>query len=70
MGERDVAMDAADRSRVLTPHAVDTRPRMYHVSAMGGTFDHLHAGHKILLSMAAWITSEKLIVGMTGMSFG
>lgn len=40
---------------------------MYPVTAMGGTFDHLHAGHKILLSMAAWITSEKLIVGMTGM---
>jgi pantetheine-phosphate adenylyltransferase len=40
---------------------------MYPVTAMGGTFDHLHAGHKILLSMSAWITSEKLIVGMTGM---
>ncbi|KAG6853904.1 hypothetical protein C0991_012573 [Blastosporella zonata] len=35
------------------------------VVALGGTFDHLHAGHKILLSMAAWITSEKIIVGVT-----
>ncbi|KAJ7125493.1 Nucleotidylyl transferase [Mycena crocata] len=35
------------------------------VVALGGTFDHLHAGHKILLSMAAWIASEKLIVGVT-----
>ncbi|KAK0500235.1 hypothetical protein EDD18DRAFT_1349092 [Armillaria luteobubalina] len=34
--------------------------------ALGGTFDHLHAGHKILLSMGAWISSEKLIVGVTG----
>ncbi|KAF5358168.1 hypothetical protein D9756_001334 [Leucocoprinus leucothites] len=40
-------------------------PSMYPVTALGGTFDHLHAGHKILLSMAAWITSEKLIVGVT-----
>lgn len=41
-------------------------PSEFPVTALGGTFDHLHAGHKILLSMAAWITSEKLIVGMTG----
>ncbi|KAH8106808.1 Nucleotidylyl transferase [Cristinia sonorae] len=40
-------------------------PPLFPVTALGGTFDHLHAGHKILLSMAAWITSEKLIVGMT-----
>ena len=42
-------------------------PTLYPVTALGGTFDHLHAGHKILLSMAAWITSQKLIVGVTGM---
>ena len=41
---------------------------MYPVVALGGTFDHLHAGHKILLSMAAWIASQKLIVGITGPS--
>ncbi|TRM62564.1 hypothetical protein BD626DRAFT_569714 [Schizophyllum amplum] len=37
----------------------------YPVVALGGTFDHLHAGHKILLTMAAWIAREKLIVGIT-----
>ncbi|KAJ3512615.1 hypothetical protein NMY22_g15283 [Coprinellus aureogranulatus] len=42
-----------------------TKPRFYPVVALGGTFDHLHAGHKILLSMGAWIASEKLIVGVT-----
>ena len=42
-------------------------PPFYPVTALGGTFDHLHAGHKILLSMAAYITSQKLIVGITGM---
>ncbi|KIP12272.1 hypothetical protein PHLGIDRAFT_62214, partial [Phlebiopsis gigantea 11061_1 CR5-6] len=40
-------------------------PSLFPVTALGGTFDHLHAGHKILLSMAAWITATKLIVGMT-----
>ena len=38
----------------------------YPVVALGGTFDHLHAGHKILLSMAAWIATRKVIVGITG----
>lgn len=39
------------------------------VVAVGGTFDHLHADHKILLSMATWVASQKLIVGVTGASF-
>lgn len=44
----------------------DSPPGSYEVSALGGTFDHLHAGHKILLTMAASITTRKLIVGVTG----
>ncbi|KAF8216290.1 hypothetical protein K438DRAFT_1796950 [Mycena galopus ATCC 62051] len=40
-------------------------PSLFPVVALGGTFDHLHAGHKILLSMAAFIASSKLIVGVT-----
>ncbi|KAF7338180.1 CTP-transf-like domain-containing protein [Mycena venus] len=44
--------------------APDT-PSLFPVVALGGTFDHLHAGHKILLSMAAFIASSKLIVGVT-----
>ncbi|KAF9791216.1 hypothetical protein BJ322DRAFT_1104878 [Thelephora terrestris] len=35
------------------------------VVALGGTFDHLHAGHKILLSMAVWLSRRKVIVGVT-----
>jgi pantetheine-phosphate adenylyltransferase len=33
---------------------------------VGGTFDHIHAGHKILLCMTALITSRKIICGITG----
>lgn len=35
--------------------------------ALGGTFDHLHAGHKILLSMTAWVTSHRIVCGVSGM---
>ena len=48
-------------------NASPSRPSTYPVVVLGGTFDHLHSGHKILLSMAAWIAHEKMIVGMTGM---
>ncbi|GLB34701.1 putative cytidylyltransferase-like [Lyophyllum shimeji] len=49
-----------------TPHDTTHKPPpRLPVVALGGTFDHLHAGHKILLSMGAWIASEKIIVGVT-----
>jgi hypothetical protein len=35
--------------------------------ALGGTFDHLHAGHKILLSMTAWVTNHRIVCGVSGM---
>ncbi|EMG49349.1 CAB4 Phosphopantetheine adenylyltransferase [Candida maltosa Xu316] len=37
----------------------------FRVSAVGGTFDHLHDAHKILLSLAYFVTKEKLIIGIT-----
>lgn len=38
--------------------------------ALGGTFDHLHSGHKVLLTMAAWLATRRVIVGITGMRLG
>lgn len=37
----------------------------YSVVALGGTFDHLHVGHKILLTMASLIADREIIVGVT-----
>jgi pantetheine-phosphate adenylyltransferase len=47
------------------PHSQNRDPS-FPVVVLGGTFDHLHAGHKILLSMSAWIATRKIIVGVTG----
>ncbi|KAI3653436.1 hypothetical protein MP228_001383 [Amoeboaphelidium protococcarum] len=38
--------------------------RIRHV-ALGGTFDHLHAGHYILLSMACWLSDQQVTVGIS-----
>lgn len=37
----------------------------YAVVAVGGTFDRLHAGHRLLLTAAAWAARDKLRVGIT-----
>ena len=35
------------------------------VVALGGTFDHLHAAHKLLLHLALFLSTRKLIIGIT-----
>ncbi len=44
-----------------------TLPSDYKHLAVGGTFDHLHVGHKILLMTALWLTSRRLVVGVSNM---
>ncbi|ODV87742.1 hypothetical protein CANARDRAFT_193187 [[Candida] arabinofermentans NRRL YB-2248] len=39
---------------------------MYPTVAVGGTFDHLHDGHRILLTAASFLAKSRLIVGVTG----
>jgi phosphopantetheine adenylyltransferase len=38
----------------------------YTVACVGGTFDHIHVGHKILLTMAALMSSDAVVMGVTG----
>lgn len=33
---------------------------------MGGTFDHMHLGHKLLLTQACLLTQKRLVCGVTG----
>lgn len=64
----------ADKTRAIETEVDNRRPpdfqsfseHQFSVSAVGGTFDHLHDGHKILLLAAAFATLKHLIVGITG----
>lgn len=38
----------------------------HNIVALGGTFDHFHDGHKILLTIAGYLSWEKVVVGITG----
>lgn len=52
----------ATRDPDLTPSAPSLRAR---ARAHTGSFDHLHPGHKILLSTALFLASRKIIVGVS-----
>lgn len=66
-------------THIDVPHPATTRKgsRTHHASvAVGGTFDHLHSGHKLLLSMTALVLDQtvgpgsgskpSITVGITG----
>ncbi|KIK57627.1 hypothetical protein GYMLUDRAFT_45789 [Collybiopsis luxurians FD-317 M1] len=58
-------VDPGSTETITPPEAEVADESTFPVVALGGTFDHLHPGHKILLTMAAWIASQKVIVGVT-----
>lgn len=46
--------------------AADDRPLSFSHVAVGGTFDRLHVGHRLLLAASALICTENIYIGVTG----
>ncbi len=44
----------------------DSKIGKYSNIVLGGTFDKIHVGHKILLSVSALLASERVVCGVTG----
>lgn len=44
---------------------LDDSDKKYNSVVLGGTFDRLHVGHKILLSEAALRAQKRLVAGVT-----
>jgi len=56
-----------ERSYFSKPqHTSYTELFKYKETCLGGTFDHMHLGHKLLLTQACLTTSETLYCGVTG----
>jgi hypothetical protein len=53
------------RETVIMPSGAEKLMPFANV-ALGGTFDRLHAGHRLLLAAAAATTSKNLFVGVAG----
>lgn len=65
----DVMIEYDDQFERLNDESLDVVEKYgeqsYENVVLGGTFDRLHSGHKILLTMAAFICSTRLVVGVS-----
>ncbi|KAK9456040.1 hypothetical protein V1511DRAFT_496354 [Dipodascopsis uninucleata] len=67
IGEAGLIVETEDgTNNSLLEQEAEGLEASYPVVAVGGTFDHLHAGHKILLTMSGFLTSKILEIGVTG----
>jgi pantetheine-phosphate adenylyltransferase len=60
-----LASDDHTKQPALEGNTGPIEPLVFQRVAVGGTFDHLHAGHKILLTMTALLAKQSMVVGVT-----
>ena len=53
----------------LFKYSISSTVSKYNNVCLGGTFDHLHSGHKVLLTIAAYMTQKLLTIGLSSMTF-
>lgn len=65
--EACVALEGAAASSASAASAgpAHGKLRTYTDVVLGGTFDHLHIGHKILLTVASLVATRSLVIGLT-----
>jgi phosphopantetheine adenylyltransferase / dephospho-CoA kinase len=61
----DTAVSTLNFKSAGSPSLFDESENKFNSVVLGGTFDRLHVGHKILLSEAALRAQKKLVVGVT-----
>lgn len=59
-----------DLDRVFVPESpllvsIPEEEESFQSVALGGTFDHLHSGHKLMLSLASLVSSDRILCGIT-----
>ena len=63
--DRDASLPsrfATSQARIIGAH---DGPLLFRRVAVGGTFDRLHAGHRLLLAATALVTTDRVFVGIT-----
>ena len=53
-------------ARILATPMPAPQCLQFEAVALGGTFDRLHAGHRLLLAVAAALATRTVHIGMTG----
>lgn len=61
----NIQRSASETNTSINRDQDESSESVHDVAAVGGTFDHFHDGHKILLSASAFLTKRTLIVGVT-----
>ncbi|XP_035910696.1 bifunctional coenzyme A synthase [Anopheles stephensi] len=64
-GVKVVELDTVGVEQPSLPAGLDSTLKSYRNVVLGGTFDRIHAGHKVLLTQAVLLATERVVVGVT-----